>query len=257
MISWAEDASLDGRLYPITEWGTRPYFPANFYEWMSEAAAATNQNTIWANAKFVAQWNVEENMPITTEDTLRWLQQLVHVLHENRDYLTQLDSAIGDADHGINMDRGFKAVSDKLPGVASMDIGSILKTVGTTLVSTVGGASGPLYGTAFLRAGLANSGKHELYEADVVGMLEAVLEGIKARGKAQPGEKTMVDAFTPALEAATEAEAQHVGLSQLLRRASDAAEKGMKATIPLLAKKGTRQLFRRAQHRTSRPRCDF
>src|SRR5881296_190988 len=77
---------------------------------MSEAAAATNQNTIWANAKFVAQWNVEENIPITTEDTLRWLQQLVHVLHENRDYLTQLDSAIGDADHGINMDRGFSAV---------------------------------------------------------------------------------------------------------------------------------------------------
>src|SRR6266496_2331234 len=101
-------------------------------------------------------------MPITTEDTLRWLQQLVHVLHENRDYLTQLDSAIGDADHGINMDRGFKAVSDKLPGVASMDIGSMLKTVGTTLVSTVGGASGPLYGTAFLRAGIATSGKLEL-----------------------------------------------------------------------------------------------
>jgi len=177
-------------------------------------------------------------MPITTEDTLRWLHQLAIVLHENRDFLTQLDSSIGDADHGINMDRGFQAVLDKLPTVASMDIGSILKTVGTTLVSTVGGASGPLYGTAFLRAGLANSGKHELYEADVVGMLEAALEGIKARGKAQPGEKTMVDAFTPALEAAKEAEAQNVGLSQLLRRASDAAEKGMKATIPLLATKG-------------------
>ena len=82
-------------------------------------------------------------MPITTEDTLRWLRQLAHVLHENRDYLTQLDSSIGDADHGINMDRGFKAVMDKLPGVANMDIGSILNTLGTTLVSTVGGASGP------------------------------------------------------------------------------------------------------------------
>src|SRR5437667_7103049 len=136
------------------------------------------------------------------------------------------------------MDRGFKAVNDKLPGMASMDIGSILKTVGTTLVSTVGGASGPLYGTAFLRAGMATSGKLELYEADFVGMLEAALEGIKARGKAQPGEKTMVDALTPALAAAKEAEAQNVGLSQLLRRASDAAEKGMKATIPLLATKG-------------------
>lgn len=177
-------------------------------------------------------------MPITTEDTLRWLNQLAHVLHENRDYLTQLDSAIGDADHGINMDRGFKAVIDKLPTVASMDIGSILKTVGTTLVSTVGGASGPLYGTAFLRAGMATSGKHELYEVDYVGMLEAALEGIKARGKAQQGEKTMVDALTPALTAAKEAEAQHLDLSQILRHASDAAEAGMKATIPMLATKG-------------------
>ncbi len=129
-------------------------------------------------------------MPITTEDTLRWLKQLAQVLHENRDYLTQLDSPIGDADHGINMDRGFKAVTEKLPAMASMDIGSILKTVGTTLVSTVGGASGPLYGTAFLRAGMATSGKLELYEADFAGMLEAALEGVKARGKAQPGEKT-------------------------------------------------------------------
>ena len=177
-------------------------------------------------------------MPLTTEDTLRWLNQVAHVLHENRDYLTQLDSPIGDADHGINMDRGFRAVIEKLPTVAGMDIGSILKTVGTTLVSTVGGASGPLYGTAFLRAGMATSGKHELYEADVVNLLEVALEGIKARGKAQPGEKTMVDALTPALAAAKEAEAQQLGLSELLHRASDAAEQGMKATIPMLAIKG-------------------
>src|SRR5438105_5220871 len=177
-------------------------------------------------------------MPITTEDTLRWLKRLANVLHENRDYLTQLDSPIGDADHGTNMDRGFKAVADKLPGMENMGIGSILKTVGTTLVSTVGGASGPLYGTAFLRAGMATSGKHELYEADVITMLEAALEGIKARGKAQPGEKTMVDALTPALAAAKEAEAQNLGLSQILHRASAAAEKGMQATIPMLATKG-------------------
>ena len=177
-------------------------------------------------------------MPITSEDTLRWLNQLAQALHENRDYLTQLDSPIGDADHGINMDRGFKAVIDKLPTVASMDIGSILKTVGTTLVSTVGGASGPLYGTAFLRAGMATSGKNELYEADYVGMLEAALEGIKARGKAQPGEKTMVDALTPALAAAKEAQAQGLDLCQMMRHASDAAETGMKATIPMLATKG-------------------
>lgn len=173
---------------------------------------------------------------ITSEDTLRWLQHLAQVLHENRDYLTQLDSAIGDADHGINMDRGFKAVSEKLPAMTGMDIGSILKTVGTTLVSTVGGASGPLYGTAFLRAGMATSGKHELYETDVVGMFEAALEGIKARGKAQPGEKTLLDALIPALEAARSA--QSAGMTVMLRRATEAAETGMKATIPMLATKG-------------------
>lgn len=177
-------------------------------------------------------------MPITTEDTVNWLRQLAQVLHENRDYLTQLDSPIGDADHGINMDRGFKAVMDKLPSVANMDIGSILKTVGTTLVSTVGGASGPLYGTAFLRAGMATAGKNELDEADYIAMLEAALEGIKARGKAQPGEKTMLDALTPALEAAKAAQAGGLELPQMMRRASDAAEAGMKATIPMLATKG-------------------
>jgi phosphoenolpyruvate---glycerone phosphotransferase subunit DhaL len=181
---------------------------------------------------------VEETMPITTEDTVHWLQRLAQVLHENREYLTQLDSPIGDADHGINMDRGFKAVMDKLPTVANMDIGSILKTVGTTLVSTVGGASGPLYGTAFLRAGMATAGKYELYEADYTTMLEAALEGIRARGKAQPGEKTIVDALTPALAAAREAQAQGLDISQITRSASDAAESGMKATIPMLATKG-------------------
>ncbi|HEX4715045.1 MAG TPA: dihydroxyacetone kinase subunit DhaL [Ktedonobacteraceae bacterium] len=177
-------------------------------------------------------------MPITTEDTLSWLQQLALVLQENREYLTQLDSAIGDADHGINMDRGFKAVAEKLPTQAEMDIGSILKLVGTTLVSTVGGASGPLYGTAFLRAGMAMAGKRELYEADYIALLEAALEGIKARGKAQPGEKTMLDALAPALTAARAAEAEHPGLVEITRRASEAAEAGMKATIPLVATKG-------------------
>src|SRR5258708_287442 len=177
-------------------------------------------------------------MPITTEDTLHWLRQLAQVLRENRDYLTQLDSAIGDADHGINMDRGFKAVAEKLATQAEMDIGSLLKLVGTTLVSTVGGASGPLYGTAFLRAGMAMAGKRELYEADYIALLEAALEGIKARGKAQPGEKTMLDALAPALTAARAAEAEHLGLVEITRRASEAAEAGMKATIPLVATKG-------------------
>lgn len=177
-------------------------------------------------------------MSMTTEDILRWLQQLARVLQENRDYLTQLDAAIGDADHGINMDRGFKAVTEKLSTGTDTDIGTILKTVGTTLVSTVGGASGPLYGTAFLRAGMATSGKQVLSEADFVSMLGAFVEGIKARGKAQLGEKTMLDALLPALDAARRAEGEGLDLAQLLRQSSEAAKEGAQNTIPLLATKG-------------------
>ena len=175
---------------------------------------------------------------MTNEDILRWLERIADVLHENAAYLTQLDSAIGDADHGINMDRGFTAVRAKFPTMATMDIATQLKTVGTTLVSTVGGASGPLYGTAFLRAGVAVAGKQQLGPADVVALLEAFLGGIVARGKAQPGEKTMVDALTPALAAAKEALNEGLPLKELSSCATQAAEEGMKATIPLLATKG-------------------
>jgi dihydroxyacetone kinase-like protein len=184
-------------------------------------------------------YNVEEDaMPVTTEQAIAWLQRLAATLKENRDYLTQLDSPIGDADHGINMDRGFTAVMEKLPGVADKDAGTIFKTVGTTLVSTVGGASGPLYGTAFLRAGIALAGKFELQDADVLAALEAALEGIKARGKAQPGEKTMVDAWQPAIAALKAALEQGEPLKTALGHATQAAEEGMKATIPMLATKG-------------------
>ena len=175
---------------------------------------------------------------MTNEDILRWLERIADVLHENAAYLTQLDSAIGDADHGINMDRGFTAVRAKFPSMATMDIATQLKTVGTTLVSTVGGASGPLYGTAFLRAGVAVAGKQQLGPADMVALLEAFLGGIVARGKAQPGEKTMVDALTPALAAAKQALNEGLPLKELASRATQAAEEGMKATIPLLATKG-------------------
>ena len=175
---------------------------------------------------------------MTNEDILRWLERIADVLHENAAYLTQLDSAIGDADHGINMDRGFTAVRAKFPTMATMDIATQLKTVGTTLVSTVGGASGPLYGTAFLRAGVAVAGKQQLGPADFVALLEAFLGGIVARGKAQPGEKTMVDALTPDLAAAKQALNEGLPLKELVSRATQAAEEGMKATIPLLATKG-------------------
>jgi dihydroxyacetone kinase-like protein len=175
---------------------------------------------------------------MTNEDNLRWLERIADVLHENAAYLTQLDSPIGDADHGVNMDRGFKAVRDKFPSMAEMDISTQLKTVGMTLVSTVGGASGPLYGTAFLRAGTTVAGKAELDTADIVAMLEAFLGGIVARGKAHEGEKTTVDALTPAVNAAKQALAEGVTAKELALRAAQAAEEGMKATIPLLATKG-------------------
>jgi phosphoenolpyruvate---glycerone phosphotransferase subunit DhaL len=169
---------------------------------------------------------------------LMWLRRSAQALREQRDYLTDLDAAIGDADHGINMDRGFTAVLDKLPAVAEADVGTILKTVGTTLVSTVGGASGPLYGTAFLRAGTALAGKQELQPADVAAGLEAALEGIMARGRAQRGEKTMVDALAPAVDAFKVRVAEGTTLRDALQAASDAAEQGMQATTPLVATKG-------------------
>jgi dihydroxyacetone kinase-like protein len=167
-----------------------------------------------------------------------WLQRAAAALHEQAAYLTSLDAAIGDADHGVNMDRGFTAVMNKLPSVPEADIGSVLKAVGATLVSTVGGASGPLYGTAFLRAGMALAGKEELEAADVVTGLKAAVEGVMARGKAQRGEKTMLDALGPALDTLEARIAAGATLQDALRAAVDAAEDGMRATIPLLATKG-------------------
>jgi dihydroxyacetone kinase-like protein len=180
----------------------------------------------------------EDEALMTNEDVLHWLERTADVLQENRTYLTDLDSAIGDADHGINMDRGFSAVRKKFPEMATMDAATQLRTVGSTLVSTVGGAAGPLYGTAYLRAAGAVAGKQELTSADVTAMLEAFLGGIVARGKAHTGEKTMVDALTPALNAAKQALNEGATLEQVTSRAAAAAEEGMKATIPMLATKG-------------------
>lgn len=177
-------------------------------------------------------------MSLSNTDILRWLQRSAQVLHENSAYLTQLDSAIGDADHGINMDRGFTAVTTKLASMANANISTLLKTTGTTLVSTVGGASGPLYGTAFLRASIATANKQELESADVLAMFNAALEGIKTRGKAQTGEKTMIDALAPAIEAGQRAQADDADLTEVLRSMVSAAEKGMKRTIEMTATKG-------------------
>jgi dihydroxyacetone kinase-like protein len=177
-------------------------------------------------------------MPITVEHVTHFLASAAALIHERRDELTALDAAIGDADHGANLDRGFTAVMARLPSVADKDIGTVLKTTGMTIVSTVGGASGPLYGTAFVRAGMALADRHELSTEEVLLALEAALDGIVARGKAQRGEKTMVDALAPAIEALRVALAAGKPLGWALQVAADAAEAGAKATIPMLALKG-------------------
>jgi len=177
-------------------------------------------------------------MLITTIDVLECLRRMAVVIGENREYLTELDAAIGDADHGINMDRGFQAVLKKLPSVEDKDAGTILKTTGMALVSSVGGAGGPLYGTAFMQAGMAVAGKYELEAEDLLAALDAALKGVVMRGKANLGDKTMVDAITPAVTAMREALKNGADAAEALERATAAAEKGMKETIPMLAKKG-------------------
>ncbi|HEX8983383.1 MAG TPA: dihydroxyacetone kinase subunit DhaL [Ktedonobacterales bacterium] len=178
-------------------------------------------------------------MAVDSAAVVAWLERSAARLHEQRAYLTDLDAAIGDADHGVNMDRGFTAVMAKLQAEGTpTDVGAVLKTVGATLVSTVGGASGPLYGTAFLRAGMALAGKDALTAGDVETGLHAALEGIKARGKAHAGEKTMIDALEPAINAFSAAIIDRDDVHAALTAAADAAEEGMRATIPLLATKG-------------------
>jgi dihydroxyacetone kinase-like protein len=175
---------------------------------------------------------------VTKEQILQWLQAVAVVLEQNKDYLTELDAAIGDADHGINMNRGFQKVISQLPSVADKDIGSILKTVSMTLISSVGGASGPLYGTLFLRASTVLTGKQELTDEDMVALLRAAVDGVVQRGKANLGDKTMLDALCPAVDAFNVAIATGASTPEALQQAVSAAEEGMKNTIPLVAKKG-------------------
>lgn len=175
---------------------------------------------------------------VTKEQIVQWLQAFATVIEQNKDYLTELDAAIGDADHGINMERGFKKVMSQLPSVADNDIGSILKTVSMTLISSVGGASGPLYGTMFLRAGTAVAGKQELTDEHMVGLLQAALDGVLQRGKAQPGDKTMVDVLSPAVATFQQAVGEGKATLEAMQQTVAAAQQGMKDTTPMLAKKG-------------------
>jgi dihydroxyacetone kinase-like protein len=166
-----------------------------------------------------------------------WLRDLASTLHDNAAYLTELDSAIGDADHGSNMDRGFAAVVAVMDETEFDSVDELLKKTGMTLVSKVGGASGPLYGTFFLRFGTALAGK-EITAASVGEALRAGVGGVLARGKPELGDKTMYDAWAPALDAYDAAVAGGSDLTDALRAAADAAAKGRDATIPLVARKG-------------------
>jgi phosphoenolpyruvate---glycerone phosphotransferase subunit DhaL len=175
---------------------------------------------------------------ITSDDTLAWIQLAAQVFRENKEYLTQLDSAIGDADHGINMDRGFQAVLAKLPALPTGDVGGLLKGVGMTLISTVGGASGPLYGSFFLQLAGPTAGKAEVDVAEFATALDAGIARVQGLGKAEPGDKTMLEALLPAQAALHAAVDEGASPGDALRAAADAAEEGMRATIPLVARKG-------------------
>ncbi|KST61816.1 dihydroxyacetone kinase subunit DhaL [Mastigocoleus testarum] len=174
----------------------------------------------------------------TKKQIVQWLQAFASEIHENKDYLTELDAAIGDADHGINMDRGFQKVITQLPNIADKDIGSILKTVSMTLISSIGGASGPLYGSLFLRASITAAGKEKLTEIDIQKLLQEGLQGVLQRGKAKPGDKTMIDVLSPATVAFEEAVGSGKNMSEAMQQMVAIAEKAMKDTIPTLAKKG-------------------
>jgi dihydroxyacetone kinase-like protein len=173
---------------------------------------------------------------LTVDGALAWINRSADEIESRKTYLTELDAPIGDSDHGANMARGFSAAKAKLAGQAPTDIGALFKSVAMTLLSTVGGASGPLYSTFFLQAASKCVGKTELDLASWTACLEAALAGIAQRGKAAPGDKTMLDALQPAVEALKRADGQP--LPEALFASADAAEEGMKATIPLLARKG-------------------
>ena len=175
---------------------------------------------------------------VNAETLRRWLTSAAEAVHDQRDYLTQLDAAIGDADHGANMDRGFTAVVEKLSELDSVPPGKVLTTAGSTLVSTVGGASGPLWGTALRRAGRALGDAEEFDGPQFAAALEAALTGIVELGAAEEGDKTMVDALAPAVRAVRERLDDGASFEDAVQAARQAAEEGMRATVPLRAQKG-------------------
>lgn len=176
---------------------------------------------------------------ISYGEAVAWINRYADVIAEQRAYLTQLDTAIGDADHGTNMDRGMRAAVERVGAIeGDDDIGGAFKAVGMALVSKVGGAAGPLYGTLFLQMGNATAGASELDLAGWSDALAAGLKGVETRGKAEPGDKTMVDALMPAVEALQRAQSDGAELNAALEQSAAAARKGMEDTVPLVARKG-------------------
>jgi len=167
-----------------------------------------------------------------------WVREFARVIGEKAEYLTDLDAAIGDADHGINMDRGMTAVVAALDEGTPADMSELCKLVGMTLVKSVGGASGPLYGTFFLRMAPALGSSDSVDAADFAKALRAGVEGVVQRGRAEAGDKTMFDALAPTLEALDSALASGTGLTAALADATVAAEKGRDATESMVARKG-------------------
>jgi len=177
-------------------------------------------------------------MAVSTEDVLRWLAASQSVFAENRQRLTEMDQAIGDGDFGISLDRGFTAVQAELSANPPADIRTVFSNVATVLIKTMGGSSGPLLGTFFLRAGATCAGKSELAAADVVAMFQAGVEGLQQRGKAGVGDKTMLDALIPGVDAMRDALEAGGGLTEILDRGAEAAEAGARAAIAMQARKG-------------------
>ncbi|HEO9034619.1 TPA: dihydroxyacetone kinase ADP-binding subunit DhaL [Serratia marcescens] len=177
-------------------------------------------------------------MALTKQQVVDWLMRCGEVFSRERDFLTRLDTEIGDADHGLNMNRGFNKVVEKLPSVADKDIGFILKNTGMTLLSSVGGASGPLFGTFFIRAAQAANAKQSLDLAELQQMMQEGVEGVVMRGKAEPGDKTMCDVWWPVVESLGQSAQQNLSVSEALQRAADSAERAVESTITMQARKG-------------------
>lgn len=174
-------------------------------------------------------------------DSKKVIEILIKVsekIDKNKEYLTELDAAIGDGDHGLNMSKGFKAVSDKLKAEEDDNIGNILKNTGMTLVSNVGGASGPLYGTAFMKASMALKDRNEIDINDFLSALKLALEGIKSRGKSTEGEKTMIDALAPAIKSMEDSIKNGDSYIEVLEKGKDAALEGVEFTKTIKATKG-------------------